>query len=244
MRFLVAFIMLQFVINGFGQNVDLIKKANLFDENRGYTEETGEEIDTEKEIKLPANMPVLDGIVVIGNYKRAIFTYYDKDKKRKVSAYHSPGEKFADASLKEVTPDYVILVYGGKQYKLYPDTKLKAKKTGNNSTRRVMNEYPRPSVSKKPAKREAQIVSRKPVSSRKHIRPPRLRPGGKFAGRNIVRSKKVDAARSARVKRPNVKRNIKRQRVSKNTASNPFGGGRRQSPPAPKGQNRRTTTPF
>ncbi len=120
---------------GFCQNVDLIKRANLFDQNRGYVEEeeaTGEEIDTEKEIKLPSGMPVLDGIVVIGNYKKAIFTYHSKEKKKKVSEYHGVGDKFGEAVLKEITPEYVVLLFDGKKYKLYPDTKLKAKKSSTN----------------------------------------------------------------------------------------------------------------
>ncbi len=244
MKMLIILITLQFAVYGFSQNVDLIKKANLFDENRGYTEETGEEIDTEKEVKLPSNMPVLDGIAVIGNYKKAIFTYYDKNLKRKISACHSPGEKFAGASLKEVTPEYVILVFDGKQYKLYPDTKFKAKKAGNRTTKKIKSEYASPTVTPKPVKRTSQIISRTPAKSRQHIRPKKIRPGGKFAGRNFVRSKRVDAARSARIKKPNTQRNIKRQRVNKNGKSNPFIGGRRNSSPRPERQNRSKTTPF
>ena len=232
MRFLIALVMLQFVFYGFSQNVDLIKKANLFDENRGYMEETGEEIDTEKEIKLPANMPVLDGIAIIGNYKKAIFTYYDKEKRKKVSVYHSVGDKFANASLKEITPEYVILFFDGKQYKLYPDTKLKAKKSGGHSSAPVIGGYTPPPPSNKPVKRTSNIVSRGTKSKKTGV-----------VSRRTTHSN-VRAARSARPKTSNVKRNVKRQPINSKGVSNPFAGGRAKTTPTTKGQSGRKITPF
>ncbi len=243
MRFLIALVMLQFVFYGFSQNVDLIKKANLFDENRGYMEETGEEIDTEKEVKLPVDMPVLDGIAIIGNYKKAIFTYYDKEKRKKVSIYHSVGDKFANASLKEITPEYVILFFDGKQYKLYPDTKLKAKRSGSRSAAPVMGGYTPPPSANKPVTRASKVISRASTSAKKHVRPKTIRPGGKVVGRQVTRSK-VNQARSVRPKQSNIKRNVKRQPINSKGVSNPFAGGRAKTTPTKKGQSGRKITPF
>ncbi len=231
MRIIACFVVIVATFWGFSQNIDLIKKANLFDENRGYVEENAEEVDTEKEIKLPSKMPVLDGIVIIKGYKRAIFTYYDNKKKRKVSAYHSPGDKFAGASLKEITPEYVLLVYDGKKYKLYPDTKLKAKKTGSHSSRPVMGGYTPPPP--KPSTNSAKTVSR---SSSK------AKSGRSFKRPVTSRSKSSRSVRSTRS--INKSRNVKKRPVSSKGGSNPFAGGRVKTPPTKKNKNKRINTPF
>ncbi|BBB32972.1 hypothetical protein TTHT_1464 [Thermotomaculum hydrothermale] len=243
MKGFILALLIIFSFQAYSQNVDLIKKGNLFDPDRGYTEEAGEEVDTEKEVKLPSNIPVLDGIVVINDYKKAIFTYYDKEKKRKISKYHSVGEKFADASLKEITPDYVILVFDGKQYKLYPDTKLKAKKSRGYSGGSPRTTYT------PPPKTTSQVVSRSPVKSTKKVKPkkPFMKPRPTFNRRRPVTSK----VKPTRVLRPTSRNKNTNHRRKTNVGSsgsqrsNPFVGGGRLSKPTPnKTQGKRTNTPF
>ncbi len=239
--FILVFVMAN--VFAFGQNVNYIKKMNLFDPNRGYVEEKGEEVDTEKEIKLPSNMPVLDGIFIDGNYKRAIFTYYDKKKKKKISMYHSPGEKFADAVLNEITPEYVFLYFGGKKYKLYPDTKLKAKKSSGYSpavARNVSSPTPRPSK---------KVVSRRTSSKKKKAaRKPNIRKVKRNFYNNRTRRRPTN--NKVRAVRRNTKRNTPKKRTprkSVNTSgrSNPFVGGAKPRKPSPKpNTNRSGKTPF
>ena len=247
MKYIFTLISVLFAMQCFSQNVDLIKKANLFEQDRGYVEKSGEEVDTEKVVDLPKNMPVLDGIIVIKDYKKAIFTYYDKDKRKRVSAYHSSGEKFCDAVLKKITPDYVVLYYGGKEYKLYPDTKLKAKNSHVNSRSYNVN------TSVTPPKRP---VNKKTVSgsaARGRVR----KPSRSFARKNSkVYNRRPNASRVKAVRRPNRirKTGTKRSNVNHRTVNrqgnvsskpNPFtGGGRRNTPSPKKNTGNRRNTPF
>ena len=218
---------------GFCQNVDLIKKANLFDQNRGYIEEeeaAGDEIDTEKEVKLPAGIPVLDGIAVIGNYKKAIFTYHSKKEKRKVSEYHGVGDEFGKAVLKEITPEYVVLLFGGKKYKLYPDTKLKTKKTTGT--------YSTVTAETKTSKRQggSKVVSR--TGSKKTTVSPRA---------NVPAPKPMKFNRMIDSSKIQKQKTVTKSKA-RNTRSNPFSGGSRpkQAPSKKSGSksNTRIKTPF
>ncbi len=241
MKVISIFILFLFSLSVFAQNVNLIKQANLFDQNRGYVEASGDEIDTEKDVKLPSQMPVLDGIFIAGDFKKAIFTYYDKEKRRKVSVYHSIGDKFGGAVLKEITKDYVVLVFEGKKYKLYPDTKYKMRNVKKYTSSQ-------PAVVKQP-------IARKPVkktsvarvkSKHREIGKPRIPPKIR---RNFYRNASGKSRVSA-VRRPSPSRktNAHRPRVNRQTnskgTSNPFiGGGRTHTPPSSKNR-RRNNTPF
>ena len=229
--------------------MDLIKKANLFEQDRGYVEKSGEEVDTEKVVDLPKNMPVLDGIIVIKDYKKAIFTYYDKDKRKRVSAYHSLGEKFCDAVLKKITPDYVLLYYGGKEYKLYPDTKLKAKNSHKKRTSYNVNTRVTP---------QRRPVNKKTTNSRKSPAKGRVKkPSRAFARKNSkVYNRRPSASRVKAVRRPSRTRktipgrsNVNHKNVTRpgnvSGRPNPFtGGGRRSNPSPKKNTGNKRNTPF
>ncbi len=234
MRFLIVLMSMCFVFNTFAQNIDFIKKANLFDENRGYIEESGEEVDTEKEVKLPVNMPVLDGIIIIKDYKKAIFTYYDKEKKKKVSAYHSVGDKFANAILKELTSEYVVLLFDGKKYKLYPDTKLKAKKTSGRYTAPTRAGYTPPPPPKKASVKTSPSSPAPDRRSKKNI-----------IDRVKTRVKRNSGSiRTVRRTKPVIKKKpSSRTFTGKGGSSNPFAGGQ-VTTSSSKTKNNRTKTPF
>ncbi len=249
MKYIFMLISVLFTMQCFSQNVDLIKKANLFEQDRGYVEKSGEEVDTEKVVDLPKNMPVLDGIIVIKDYKRAIFTYYDKDKRKRVSVYHSSGEKFCDAVLKKITPDYVLLYYGGKEYKLYPDTKLKAKNSHIKNTSYNVNTRVTP-----PPRRP---VNKKTTKSRKFSRGRVRKPSRSFARKNSrVYTRRPNASRVKAVRRPSRTRtttpgrsNVNHRSVNRpgnvSARPNPFTGGGRRNTPSPKKNTGNTrNTPF
>ena len=240
MKVISLFILLLFSLSVFAQNVNLIKQANLFDQNRGYVEASGDEIDTEKDVKLPSQMPVLDGIFIAGDFKKAIFTYYDKEKRRKVSVYHSIGDTFGGAVLKEITKDYVLLVFEGKKYKLYPDTKYKM--------RNVMKyTSSQPAVLKQSAAKPVKKTSVARLKSKhREIGKPRIPPKiRKNFYRNVSGKSRVSAIRKLS---PSRKANSHRPRVNRQTnsrgVSNPFIGGRKKHTPPSSPNKRRNNTPF
>lgn len=118
----IVFTMILFQLT-FAQDVDVIIKKNIFDPKRG-TEEKVENTDTEivKE-ELPKDMPILDGIMTVGKYKKAIFRYKDDKTRKLVSINVSEGEKVGDATVKEISKDFVIVYFNGKSYKVNVDSK-------------------------------------------------------------------------------------------------------------------------
>ncbi|GEM_PF-2133865 len=246
MKRLIALVSILFLgTTVYAQNIKLIKTANLFDENRGVVEESGDEVDAEKEVKLPANMPVLDGIMVAGKYKRAIFTYYDKEKRKKISRPHKEGDKFGGAFLKKITPEYVLLVFDSTGYKLTPDVKLKK------GSSRTMRSYTKSSNVKRYSSDSKKVVDIRENSKRSSVSGRIRRPV------NVERARKEFLNRVKRKYRiPQRKRSVRKHvpvrnrphvRRNKNFSnrSNPFTGGRAPVRPAPhKRNNRSVRTPF
>lgn len=122
-RLMLFVVLLNFASFVFAQKTDVIVKKNIFDPKRGEVEKTEEESGEITKEELPKDMPILDGIMTVGKYKKAIFRYREKRTRKFVSTNVSEGDEVEDAKIKKIEKDYVIVFFGGKSYKLNVDSK-------------------------------------------------------------------------------------------------------------------------
>ncbi len=108
------------------QTADSIIKKNLFDPQRGQEEPVDEASGPVEEV-LPKDIPILDGIVTIGNYQRVIFRYKDGKSHKMVSGVFKKGDKCTTARILQILPDEVTIAFAGKKYKMTVDSKNKMK---------------------------------------------------------------------------------------------------------------------
>jgi hypothetical protein len=111
-------------IPAISQTADEIIKKNLFDPRRGQAE-TVEDTSEPVEESLPKDIPILDGIVTIGNYQRAIFRYRDEKSHKVVSGSFKTGDNCTTAKIVQILPEEVTIVFDGKKYKMTVDSKDK-----------------------------------------------------------------------------------------------------------------------
>ncbi|PJB78432.1 MAG: hypothetical protein CO090_06835 [Acidobacteria bacterium CG_4_9_14_3_um_filter_49_7] len=108
------------------QTADEIIKKNLFDPQRGQAE-TVEDASEPVEEALPKDIPILDGIVTIGSYQRAIFRYRDENSHKVISGSFKTGDNCTTAKIVQILPEEVTIVFEGKKYKMNVDSKNKMK---------------------------------------------------------------------------------------------------------------------
>jgi len=122
----------------FAQSVDSIVKKNIFDPKRGVDKKTEtEDAELVKE-ELPKDMPILDGIIVVGKYKKAIFRFRETKTRKMLSTNVKEGENVGEATVKKISTNSVIIVFQGKAYEVTVDSKYemanipkKAGRSGN-----------------------------------------------------------------------------------------------------------------
>ena len=108
------------------QTADSIIKKNLFDPKRGQAEALDDTTGPVEEV-LPKDIPILDGIVTIGNYQRAIFRYKDDKSHKMVSGSFKKGDNCRTAKILQILPNEVTIAFAGKRYKMTVDSKNKMK---------------------------------------------------------------------------------------------------------------------
>ncbi len=122
------------------QTVDVIIDSNLFDPNRGVN--MSEQAVQAQEETLPRDLPLLDGIVVIGDYKRAIFRYKNEETRKLENKIVRIGEDVGDARLTEIRQKEVSIVFQGTQYKLTVDSKERDKDAPGGQSQTTVSRNP------------------------------------------------------------------------------------------------------
>lgn len=122
-KFFVFIIFVFNVLNIYCQNTNIIVKKNIFDPKRGSVEKQETENDEVVKEELPRNIPMLDGIIFLDKYKKAIFRYKDEKTRKLVSTNVFEGAKVGDAVVKKIEKEYVIVFFDGKSYKMNVDSK-------------------------------------------------------------------------------------------------------------------------
>ena len=148
-----------FVISWFGlmaQSADQIIQSNLFDPARGQLDTAQDDENAPVEEVLPSDIPVLDGIVVIGDYRRAIFRYKDETTKRMESSVFKKGDEFGGARLLDLTEREAQIVFMGNRYNLTVDSKHEMK-----NVPRTSGAVPA-QMAQQPSKPADTVVERKP----------------------------------------------------------------------------------
>jgi len=118
-------LILLFSTAAFAQQADSIIKKNLFDPQRGQAEPVDASGPVEE--VLPKDIPILDGIISIGNYQRVIFRYKDDKSRKIVSGAFKKGDAFTGAKILQILPNEVTIAFGGKKYRMTVDSKDKMK---------------------------------------------------------------------------------------------------------------------
>lgn len=108
------------------QTADKIIQKNLFDPQRGQVE-SSEDPSGPVEEELPKDIPILDGIVTIGDYQRVIFRYKDDKTHKMVSGVFKKGDMCSSAKILQVKGEEVTIAFAGKKYKMTVDSKDKLK---------------------------------------------------------------------------------------------------------------------
>ncbi len=143
------------------QSADQIVQGNLFDPDRGAIEET--EATGPVEDELPRDIPVLDGIVTIGDYQRAIFRYQDPETRKMESNAISLGDSFGGAKLLEMSTDWVMISFQGSRYRLTVDSKNEME---NNPSRAHRGPV---AANNRPTNNTPKVLSRKELQPRRAI---------------------------------------------------------------------------
>jgi len=117
----------------------VVVDKNLFSPERKGPEPgpEGEKVkEPDKEEKLPANI-LLYGVVVTGNYRKALLTNPDRSKDKRQFVWVSVGDTLGDYKLADIQSEKVFLEKGGKRYEvsLYAGKKRRTPPRPRKSTR-------------------------------------------------------------------------------------------------------------
>jgi len=159
------------------QSADQIIQSNLFDPARGQADTTADDASAPVEDVLPSDIPVLDGIFVIGDYRRAIFRYKDETTKRMESATFQKGDAFGGARLVELTERKAQIVFLGKRYDLTVDSKHEMKNVPRMNNPVTAEVAPKAAIPAPVNRTPARPVNRKITSPTKNTSPPKANTG-------------------------------------------------------------------
>lgn len=157
-----------------GQSADQIVQGNLFDPDRGAVEDVEETGPVEEE--LPRDIPVLDGIVTIGNYQRAIFRYQDTETRKLESNVVSLGDSFGGARLLEMSAEWVMISFQGSRYRLTVDSKHEMENSPSRNRRSAVAANTRPTNASRVVQRSGSDPKRATPTATKTSQPIRSKP--------------------------------------------------------------------
>jgi len=122
-------------------DIDRLLDRNIFDPDRGKKpeEETEEPEEVPVEV-VSKDMPVLDGTLIIGETKIALFTYLQEGQP--VSARVRVDEKVAGYTVQDITTDGVTLQGGGQPMELALFSGQKENRGGSRSSASVARTLP------------------------------------------------------------------------------------------------------
>ncbi len=161
-RSLMMLLMVLLTVELVAQSADQIIQSNLFDPARGATENSTE-ADGPVEEQLPKDIPILDGIVFIGDYQRAIFRFKDDGTRKLESSTVQIGDSFGGARLLELNPREALISFEGKRYSMTVDSKNDldtGARTARASEKPARPEPERPA----PTSRVTSVTSKPPVA--------------------------------------------------------------------------------
>lgn len=148
-------------------DIATIVENDPFDPNRGRKEAVEEEVAPE-EAPVPVDVPVLDGTMIIGKKKIALFTYMEEGKKRYMSA--SINEVVAGYKITDIADREVVLFGNGSPVNVRLFSGEKASRGGTKKSQAKASSKKGKGPNAKNKKAESVIVS--PSAKKKDAKKP------------------------------------------------------------------------